>query len=67
VKPGSDGIPRVLDDTATNSAAIHAKIEPRSNERFFMPNENVTNHAFVYDDTKNKNSDVKTLSVILTL
>jgi serine/threonine protein kinase len=66
-EPGNDGILQVLDDTATNSAAVHATIETSSNERFFMPNENVTNHAFVHDDTKDKNVDVKTLSVIFIL
>ncbi|KAG1811694.1 kinase-like domain-containing protein [Suillus variegatus] len=47
---------------ATNIVAMQENAEPNSNDRFLIPNENVSYHAFVHDDTTNADTDVENMN-----
>ncbi|KAG1817253.1 kinase-like domain-containing protein [Suillus subaureus] len=61
-EPRSDRAPQLLNNTATNPAAIRRNIEPSSNQDVLILNEYTISDAFVYDDTRNKDFDVETNS-----
>ncbi|KAG1865709.1 kinase-like domain-containing protein [Suillus tomentosus] len=68
-KPRSDTdrAPQRLNDSATNIVVMQENAEPNSNDIFLISNENVSYHAFVHDDTRNADTDVENMFVILSL
>lgn len=56
---GSDRTLRGLKYCATNLTTTEGNTKPTNNEMFLIPNEDVISHAFVPDDTRNKDTDVE--------